>query len=576
MDDVFDELDGSGSHTGCPDTQPSSLFLSNSLSESYNSSSNGSNNFFACNNVQGPASFPAPNSLSWVNGSQMAGNSSYAFPHSQGPAEKIPNVQVLQEMINGLQKENIALKAERSAMQNAYNTLVSRLTVHQSDPIASEGPVDVTLQSAPIATMSLFNTPPVLQLNRVDYPRVRFWFEKDWKGFRMTAEGQECSATAFIEDENGQELASEKISNILQTMRSIWHELRSHGQINAQTTWSSMSFQVKKVFRGELVQMCPELNFCEDSWKSDLLAKKHYSSFKQTWFTNKSDEKLNSTTKRKAKSEVVEDADSPTRLSNTKCTKINAFTGSYDTSGDGNVSTDWPSLESNESSLSSGSKVSAGASGLSSAVEEERANVVAPPLIKNPLSSLRATAPPTVSASPEPITRTLERSTSSSNEHTGAVNEESQVETPNTSHTASVSQPSVQQTAPGPVDVSGKKKTWRPPSNKSGRTLCMHRYQKQVGGSLDEFNGYFEALSPGAKVKYKDEAKDLAGEGGEKGRPRGWFTGRRTSSGGGARAGQIAITGSHLVGYPDIDGHRTLEHETGSKPDYVILWKTTE
>ncbi|KAI5980988.1 hypothetical protein EDC04DRAFT_2617742 [Pisolithus marmoratus] len=371
--------------------------------------------------------------------------------------------------------------------------------------------------------MSLFNTPPVLQLNRVDYPQVRFWFEKDWKGFRMTAEGQECSTTAFIEDENGQELASEKISNILQTMQSIWHELRSHRQINAQTTWSSMSFQVKKVFCGELVQMCPELNFCEDSWKSDLLAKKHYSSFKQTWFMNKLDKKLNSTTKQKAKSEVVKDADSPTGLSNTKCTKINAFTGSYDTSGDGNVSTDWPSLESNESSLSSGSKVSAAslsssspllsqshqdpdahtqpdssahtpgeticASGLSSAVEEERANVVAPPLIKNPLSSLRATAPPTVSASPEPITRTLEQSTSPSNEHTGAVNEESQVETPNTSHTT-----------PGPVDISGKKKTWRPPSNKSGRMLCMHRYQKQVGGSLDEFNGYFEALSPGAKV----------------------------------------------------------------------------
>ncbi|KAI6021980.1 hypothetical protein EDC04DRAFT_2901085 [Pisolithus marmoratus] len=292
-----------------------------------------------------------------------------------------------------------------------------------------------------------------------------------------------------------------------------------------------MSFQVKKVFRGELVQMCLELNFCEDSWKSNLLAKKHYSSFKQTWFTNKSDEKLNSATKRKAKSEVVKDADSPTGLSNTKHTKINAFTGSYDTSSDGNVSTDWPSLESNESSLSSGSKVLAAslsssslllsrshqdpdarASGLSSAVEEERANVVAPPLIKDPLSSLRATAPPTVSTSLEPIMRTLERSTSPSNEHTGAVNEESQVETPNTSHTgatASVSQPSVQQTAPGPVDVSGKKKTWRPPSNKSGRTLCMHRYQKQVGRSLDEFNGYFEALSPGAKVKYKDEAKDL-------------------------------------------------------------------
>ncbi|KAI6028165.1 hypothetical protein EDC04DRAFT_2899120 [Pisolithus marmoratus] len=347
---------------------------------------------------------------------------------------------------------------------------------------------------------------------------------------------------AFIEDENGQELASEKISNILQTMWSIWHKLHSHGQINAQTTWSLMSFQVKKVFHGELVQMCLELNFCKDSWKSDLLAKKHYLSFKQTWFMNKSDEKLNSTTKWKVKSEVVEDTDLPTRLSNTKHMKINMFMGSYDTSGNGNVSTDWPSLESNESSLSSGSKVSAaslsssspllswshqdpdartqpdssacmpGMLGLSSAVKEEHTNVMAPPLIKNPLSSLCATAPPTVSTSPELIMRTLERSASPSNEHTGTVNKESQVKTPSTSDTsatASISQPSVQQMAPRPVDISGKKKTWHPPSNKSGRTLCMHCYQKQVGRLLDEFNSYFEALSPGARVKYKDKAKDL-------------------------------------------------------------------
>ncbi|KAI6021193.1 hypothetical protein EDC04DRAFT_2607259 [Pisolithus marmoratus] len=478
----------------------------------------------------------------------------------QGPVEKIPNVQVLQEMINGLQKENITLKAEQSAMQNTDNTLVSRLT--------------------------------------------------DRKGFCMTAEGQECSATVFIEDENGQELTSEKISNILQTMWSIWHELHSHGQIKAQTTWSLMSFQVKKVFHSELVQMCPELNFCEDSWKSNLLAKKHYSSFKQTWFTNKLDKKLNSATKWKAKSEVVEDADSPTGLSNTKHTKINTFTGLYDTSGDGNVSTDWPSLESNESSLSSGSKVSAASlsssslllswshwdpdahtqpdssactpgeticvSGLSSAVEEECTNVMALPVIKNPLSSLHATTPPTVSASPEPITRMLERSTSPSNEHTGAVNEESQVETPNTSHTTSVSQPSVQQTAPGPVDVSGKKKTWCPPSNKSGRTLCMHHYQKQVGGLLDEFNGYFKALSPGVKVKYKDEAKDLVACRIQINRMADIIAKFSSLPMWEGCTGQIAIMGSHLVGYPDIDGHRTLECEMGSKPDYVILWKTME
>ncbi|KAI6095028.1 hypothetical protein F5141DRAFT_1068749 [Pisolithus sp. B1] len=51
-----------------------------------------------------------------------------------------------------------------------------------------------------------------------------------------------------------------------------------------------------------------------------------------------------------------------------------------------------------------------------------------------------------------------------------------------------------------PPMVPNRKKMWHPLSNKSARTLCMHRYQKQVSGSLEEFNSYFKALSGEAKV----------------------------------------------------------------------------
>ncbi|KAI6156971.1 hypothetical protein BKA82DRAFT_1000321 [Pisolithus tinctorius] len=65
--------------------------------------------------------------------------------------------------------------------------------------------------------------------------------------------------------------------------------------------------------------------------------------------------------------------------------------------------------------------------------------------------------------------------------------------------------------APQPKGV--MKKTWRPPSNKSARTLCMHRYQKQIGGSLEEFNSYYDTLSTDQKAKYKDEATKLVSSG---------------------------------------------------------------
>ncbi|KAI6119079.1 hypothetical protein EV401DRAFT_2071745 [Pisolithus croceorrhizus] len=60
-----------------------------------------------------------------------------------------------------------------------------------------------------------------------------------------------------------------------------------------------------------------------------------------------------------------------------------------------------------------------------------------------------------------------------------------------------------------PPTVPNRKNMQHPLSNKSARTLCMHHYQKQVSGSLEEFNSYFKALSGEAKVKYKDEVKEL-------------------------------------------------------------------
>ena len=68
------------------------------------------------------------------------------------------------------------------------------------------------------------------------------------------------------------------------------------------------STQESPLFRNGKVD--PETNPGEDSWKIDKLTKDHYSSFKQTWFTNKSEERW--PLKRKLKSEEGTDSDSGT------------------------------------------------------------------------------------------------------------------------------------------------------------------------------------------------------------------------------------------------------------------------
>ncbi|KAI6004341.1 hypothetical protein F5J12DRAFT_893423 [Pisolithus orientalis] len=179
--------------------------------------------------------------------------------------------------------------------------------------MSADGAIKSTLQSPPLSAPMLLNTHSPPQLDHADYAKTRCWTEEDWKRWCMTPEGQGAnSQMSFLEDKNGEALPAARITNILQAMRSIWHEFHKYGLINAQTTWSSMPLTLKKAFHLEIMQSFPELNLCADHWKSDMLAKKHYSSFKQTWFTNRSDEKVASFAKCKMKTETAENMVSPT------------------------------------------------------------------------------------------------------------------------------------------------------------------------------------------------------------------------------------------------------------------------
>ncbi|KAI6002451.1 hypothetical protein F5J12DRAFT_783914 [Pisolithus orientalis] len=370
---------------------------------------------------------------------------SYTLSHSQAFPEMIPNAQVLQDMINRLQQENTALKAEHTAMQ---------LMLNQPDQSAlSDGFLNISLKSLPITTMPFLN---------------------DWKAFCMTVQGQASSAMAFIEDANGQELASEKITNVLQTMQSIWHEFHTHGLVDAQTTWTLMLLQVKKAFHSELIQAFPELNFCKDSWKSDLLAKKHYLSFKQTWFTNRMDEKTNSTTKHKTKSKVAEDTDSQTGVRNIKCMKIDIFMAPDNRNDDG--------LQADSANMSSMPVIPVVPTLNTVEQEDDTGISMAAWLIKNPLSSLH----------PPPVVRDFLELIMTISECMSTIDKgESQVKAPSTTN--------------GPT-------THRWNEEEGVAFSFEQEWQKQVGRSLEEFNKYFDELPSKAKVKYKDEANNLTGK----------------------------------------------------------------
>ena len=82
--------------------------------------------------------------------------------------------------------------------------------------------------------------------------------------------------------------------------------------IDLDTTWLSMPASAKWNFRDEITRAWPELNLGEDMWKSDMIGRKHYGAFKQTWFTNKTDDKASgSGRRRKVKKESADSIDFP-------------------------------------------------------------------------------------------------------------------------------------------------------------------------------------------------------------------------------------------------------------------------
>ncbi|KAI6040105.1 hypothetical protein EDC04DRAFT_2602747 [Pisolithus marmoratus] len=123
-----------------------------------------------------------------------------------------------------------------------------------------------------------------------------------------------------------------------------------------------------------------------------MLAKKHYPSFKQTWFTNRSDERTANSTKHKVKTEtMVGDMVSPTL----KHAKIHL--GSQSDNGNDNIGDNFvvntPGNLTSRSTASDMSVVKQGDTGFK----------ISPSLIKNPLSSVYQKEPPMYTCPPQQL-----------------------------------------------------------------------------------------------------------------------------------------------------------------------------
>lgn len=151
------------------------------------------------------------------------------------------------------------------------------------------------------------------QLNKSDYPNVRFWTHKSFKVYDKSANAQSTDRGAFpfLEDKDGHLLSEDHVAAIGQAMRAIWHGFKSHHI--APVTWGGANSAIKNEFIAEMVKAHPEVGFCEHYWKINALATARYLSWKQSYLTDSegihSEAKLDNLSRKKRKSLKVKISD---------------------------------------------------------------------------------------------------------------------------------------------------------------------------------------------------------------------------------------------------------------------------
>jgi hypothetical protein len=167
--------------------------------------------------------------------------------------------------------------------------------------------------------LHLSNAANLAQLERCDYPHIKFWTRKEWdaekendgsmqvnqvapcRGKTRMANGENV-ALKFVEDQHGNAVDGIRVGKIRELARTVWTHLRDLGQ--APPTWKQGSHLVHSYYRSQMYTIFPELRLCDSHWKVDQIAIFSYSGWYRTHGTRTND---GVKAKKEPEVEIIED-----------------------------------------------------------------------------------------------------------------------------------------------------------------------------------------------------------------------------------------------------------------------------
>ncbi|KAG2739213.1 hypothetical protein P692DRAFT_20882127, partial [Suillus brevipes Sb2] len=356
-------------------------------------------------------------------------------------------------------------------------------------------------------------------LHQSTYPNTRFWTPTLYETWKKSPEAQytEHGPFSFLENADGKPVEKSEISRITKSLRSCWAALKQENR--APDTWGKAGNKILDEVAEEMARLHPILALCENGWKVHAIATERYPSWTATHLDKKKRKVHNTefgdhnTSKRQKVSGSAEPESDASKsgitgdesISTLRESKVKKATPSKDiTTATSETSeqvqqvndTQQPQsishqdgLDHSNDNINTSTRIT---EDTETPVEGMFATMASFPAIKNPLAKFAGRK--RESAVPDPV-----------------------VTPPNVPAPLSTPAPPSNDMPAPPASAtveSASVKKFRPGTSKNGRSLCAHRWLRQVdpNGSSANFRIYWSGLMKEKQLAYETDALKLVKE----------------------------------------------------------------
>ena len=199
-------------------------------------------------------------------------------------------------LLNIRKSDLLKCRSQHESLLDCHKRIQGYLFECLKRPLPAEFDEDssISAPAMPLTPAHSTHTPSPIPVSRKDYPKIKFWTQRDWtlhksrdvsnpqqasgqRGGTRAANGENVTMK-YVEDRDGNEIGISTAKSIKASARALWRGF--YGSGIAPSKWGNATNEVRDIFFREMEKKFPVLRYCEDNWKVNYIATTLYS----TWY----------------------------------------------------------------------------------------------------------------------------------------------------------------------------------------------------------------------------------------------------------------------------------------------------